>query len=508
MRTNINAALLLIVLLTSVAAAGEPDPIRAGYDLYYRGALAGAYRHFRTLSEKDPNNVAAAYGVLSALYARDLTEEALEEEFEQRAENLIALAGQRYDDNPKDAEALFYLAQAHGLRAGYRFQRRKSLLGAARDAARSKKYSRKYVQQNPERKDALIALGLYNYYSDIAPSVLKVIRALLFIPGGDRSLGLKQLERAAREGEMWSPQAKLELVQIYGWLEGRVEEALQLAEELHKQYPDNPAISLRLARLYAGPVLEDYARAAAEFSSVLKQAEANHPHYPAAVRYQALLGLADVKAKQWELQEAIALLHTVIDSNSTSPSWAVPKSLLARARFRALLNDSRAEEDSRRVLQNPGWEKWHGEARKQLTWIRARRKSGEAARFAALIPGNRLVAQKRRRLARKFFEQQQRAHPRDWQVRFRLAQLSFAQGRFGPAQKEFGEILRRGRRLPDWLRADAQLYLARLHDLHGERKQALKLYEDIVDDYEEESAALAARIGLLTPYKRVQLAAR
>ncbi len=507
MRTLISL-ILLLATLPSLVAAGETDPIRAGYDLYYRGALAGAYRHFRALSEKHPNNVAAAYGVLSALYARDLTEEALEEEFEQRTKKLIALAKLHYDNNPQDREALFYLAQAYGLRAGYRFQRRKSLLGAARDAARSKKYSMTFVKQNPERKDALIALGLNNYYSDIAPSALKVIRSLLLIPGGDRRLGLQQLERAAREGEIWPPQAKLELVQIYGWLEGRVEEALQLAEELHQQYPENPAISLRLARLYAGPVLEDYARAAAEYSSVLKQAEANHPHYPAAVRYQALLGLADVKAKQWELQEAIALLHPVIDSKETSPSWAVPKSLLARARFRALLNDSRAEEDNRRVLQNPGWEKWHAEARKQLTWIRARRKSSEAVRFAELIPGNRLMAQKRRRLARKFFEQQQRAHPNDWQVRFRLAQLSFAQGRFVSARKEFRKILRRGRRLPAWLKADTRLFLARLHDLHGERKQALRLYEDIVDDYEEESAALAARIGLLTPYRRIQLAAR
>ena len=75
--------------------------------------------------------------------------------------------------------------------------------------------------------------------------------------------------------------------------------------------------------------------------------------------------------------------------------------------------------------------------------------------------------------------------------------------------EKFREILRRSNsQMPGWLKAGAKLHLARLHDLRGERKQALKLYDDVVDDYEQEPAALAARIGLLTPYKRLQLAAR
>ena len=510
MRTLCLTLLVLLALPAPAVAADNGDPVRAGYDLYYKGDLLGAYRHFRALAGREPDNLAAAYGVLSSVWARDLTEESLEKEFERRAEQLIARAEGHRSKNSKDLEALFYLAQTHGLRAGYRFQRRKNLLGAARDASKSKKYSEAYRKQNPGHQDAYIALGLYNYYGDLAPAMLKVVRYLLLIPGGDRKLGLQQVERAARHGEMWSTQAKLELVQIYSWLEGRVEDGLQVAEKLRRDYPDNPLLTLKLARLYAGPVLEDPVKAAEQFTRILQRAQQGHPHYPASVQYKALLGLAEVRARQWELDEAIAMLHPAIETKGTKPSWVAPRSLLARARYRALLNQPQAGQDTLLVLAQTKWKKWHEEARAQLDWIRARRNSGEAVRFAELIPGNRLVAQGRRKLARTFFEQQRRAHPQDWQVRYRLARLTLLEGRTNAATIELREIVRHsGRRAPAWLKAGAMLHLARIYDMQGRRTEAVKLYETVADDYEEEKrAALAARIGILTPYERVQMSAR
>jgi len=331
---------------------------------------------------------------------------------------------------------------------------------------------------------------------------LKLLRVLLFIPGGDRSLGLQQLERAAREGELWAPQARLELIQIYGWLEGRVDEAVGLAETLARTYPDNPEISLRLARLYAGPAVEDYGAAAGELERVLARAEARHPHYPAAIRFQALLALAEVRAQQWRLQEAITLLDTVIDSPPPDPAWALPRALLARGRYRALLDQPEAEADARRVLAEPRWkDKWREPAQQQLEWMAARRASGEAARYAELVPGNRLVAEGRAELAEKFYEQQRRLHPNDPQVRYRLARLRFLRGEWAEAEAQFRRLADQPASSPDWLRAGVLLHLARLHDVRGEREAALKLYRKVADDYESEAAALAARLGLVTPYR-------
>src|SRR3970282_136186 len=138
---------LLCAWLSGGSRADEPaDPIRAGYELFYRGDLRGAYDHFRALAERDPDNLAAAYGVLSAVYVRDQAEEALEAEFEQRADALLRRAGARVERDPQDDEALFYLAQTHGLRAGYRLQRQKDFFRAGRDATQSKHYSEAYVR--------------------------------------------------------------------------------------------------------------------------------------------------------------------------------------------------------------------------------------------------------------------------------------------------------------------------------------------------------------------------
>ena len=45
------------------------------------------------------------------------------------------------------------------------------------------------------------------------------------------------------------------------------------------------------------------------------------------------------------------------------------------------------------------------------------------------------------------------------------------------------------------------LYPARAHGLGGRRSEAIKLNERILDDCEQESAALRARVWLVTPYR-------
>jgi len=46
------------------------------------------------------------------------------------------------------------------------------------------------------------------------------------------------------------------------------------------------------------------------------------------------------------------------------------------------------------------------------------------------------------------------------------------------------------------------LNLGWTYDIGGRRTDAVKMYKKVVDDYEDQTAASAARIGLLTPYRR------
>jgi hypothetical protein len=56
--------------------------------------------------------------------------------------------------------------------------------------------------------------------------------------------------------------------------------------------------------------------------------------------------------------------------------------------------------------------------------------------------------------------------------------------------------------MPSWIKAASLLNLAWTHDLGGRRQEALKLYKRVVDDFENEAPASAARIGLVSPYRR------
>lgn len=500
------AFLLFVALLPLTLPTGAPaeDPICTGYERLYQGDYGGAYEHFRQVAGREPENLAAGFGALMTLTERELPEAELDREFNQQFDRLVGLAQKRFDKNPRDAEALFYLAQAYTLRGRYRFEHSKGIWGAARDAAKSKKYSEELVKLQPNRADTFFALGIYNYYVDIAPAFIKFLRIFLFLPAGNRSLGLQQLERVAREGELFGPQAQLVLAEIYGWLQGRPQDALRLLDALHRRYPDSPQVSFAIANLYASPWAEAYEMAEKEFAEIVERAQAGHPHYRGSVGYRATLGVARARQQQWRLEEAVAALTSAIDSGVTQPDWVLPTFLLRRANYRALLNQPGARADLERLLAEKKWKDWHKAAQRLLRWMEDRARSGEAGVYAELIPGNRLVAEGKWAAAEEFYRRAEQKYPGDPQVRYRLAYLEFARGDYDQAAAGFEQIVASNPgRMPAWVKANSLLYRARVHDLRGQREQALKLYKTIVDDFEGEPAAGAARLGLLAPYRHL-----
>jgi tetratricopeptide (TPR) repeat protein len=155
------------------------------------------------------------------------------------------------------------------------------------------------------------------------------------------------------------------------------------------------------------------------------------------------------------------------------------------------------------VLGQAKWKRFHEEAKRQRKQIDELRGSAESAVYVALIPGNRLAAEGKWEAAEEFYKGMLANHPGDPQVRYRMAYLEFARGRLGPALTRFSDIVNSNPgKMPAWLKANALLYLARVYDLQGQREQAVKLYKRVVEEFENESAAGAARVGLISPYRR------
>ena len=463
------------------------------------GTRRGRRREFERLVAANPGRLPARFGLLLVLLDRAEANRSLEGEFERQMDAFIADAEARHDRSATDDEALFYLGYAHFIRAAYRFEHDKGMWGAARDGARSKRLADAYVKRRPEHGDAYFMLGAYNYYVEIAPSFIKLIRPLLFLPAGNRAEGLKQLERAYTQGSLFSFQAGMMLMEIYGSFEGRPADGVRVGEQLARQYPENPQVQFQLAELYAGPAVEDYAGAGAQYQKVI--AAESGKAQPREALYRAQLGLASSLQQRWRIDEAIRVLSATIDRRPSTPAWVLPSFLLRRANYRALIGDAGAAEDVNRVLSEPAWKDQHKGADNLLKWMNARRASGEAAVATRLLPGNRLVADKKWDEAAAAYEPVRRDHANDPLVRYRLAVLQFARGDAAGASAAANALVA-DRAAPPWIKAQSLLMVARADDLAGRRDAATRTYRRIVDDYERENAVWAAQVGLVTPYRR------
>jgi len=490
----------LILAGPSVAAPSPADDdVLAGYRRYHAGDKEGAQHDFERLVAARPADLPPRFGLLQVLEDRSRETRALEPDFERQMEAFLDAAEARHNRSGTDDEALFYLANGHLLRAMYRLNHNKGIWGAARDGVRSKRLTETYLKRHPEHGDAYYALGTYNYYVEIAPAFVRVIRLFLFLPAGDRAEGLKQIERAHMEGSLFAFQASLTLMEIYGAFEGRPADGVRIGERLAREFPDNPAVQFELAQLYLSPAVEDYARAGEQYQAVLTREERRAVARPA--KYQAQLGLASALLQQWRVEDGIGVVSATIEAKPDAPAWVMPSFLLRRANYRALAGAAAASDDVRRVLAEPRWKDRHKAADDLLKWMERRRASGESAIYAALIRGNRLAAERRWDDAAAAYEAVRRDHPDDPQVRYRIAALQFTRGEIDRAVSAFSAVAA-DPKAPDWIKAQALLYVGRAHDLAGRRADAKKTYERIVDDYEHEGAARAARVGLVTPYRR------
>ncbi len=495
-----SAITLAAVLLSASLVAAQTDPIYDGYARFYGGDNAAAQSHFDALRAANQQDVRAWFGSLFVLQARISDDDTLQPAFERAIDTFLTHVDGRYTRSKGDAEALFHLAQGHLLRSMYRINHDKGMWGAARDAAKSKGYADEYIKRHPEHGDAYLVLGLYNYFVDIAPNFVKVMRILLFLPSGNRTEGLKQLERASRDGSLFAPLAETILADIYGSLEGRLVDALPIGERLVKRFPANAGMRFSLAEIYMHPSVEAYDAAAQQYAAILERATTATPAHVSA-RYNATLALANLRRTQWRLDEAITLLSPTIEQNVQKPDWVVPTFLLRRGNYRMLLNEAVAVDDARRVQRDAKMAKWHKAAAQQLSAIGERTRSNEAAIYTALIPGNRLLVLDRFDEAKAIYQGVAASAPSDWQPRYRLAYLEFARGNYSQASAALSAIVTTTERMPSWLKAAAMLTLGWTHDIAGRRAEALRLYKRIVDDFENETAAGSARLGLIAPYR-------
>lgn len=181
------------------------------------------------------------------------------------------LAEARLKQNPKDADAHYYLGATAGLKASFEEAVERRHFAAMRDGSDAVDHHREVVRLDPNYRDAEITIGLYDYVVGTLPLAAKILVGVTGIRGS-RKRGLATIERVTREGKWARDDARTLLIVLYT-RERRYAETLTLARELAAKYPRNYLFRLEAAdALVAQAAIERKANHAGAVASAEREA--------------------------------------------------------------------------------------------------------------------------------------------------------------------------------------------------------------------------------------------
>lgn len=288
------------------AAAPQEDlaAARRGLDLLMEGDPDAAIQAFHSVQASDPESPLGDLLVADAVWwkiyfaSADLIDPEVfdvvttettsyDSQFNELVNSVIRKAQARIGARQDVARNELYLGMAYGLQA-----RLLGLRGQDLPTARAGKKMRatllKALEDDSSLNDVYLGMGIYNYFVDTLPAIVKVIRWFIGLPGGSRDRGLQQIERAANYGDLARGEARFYLAKDFSRpYESQYQRSLELFRELARQYPRNGlwkiltgSLQVRLGQVTDGEAL--YREVLKETAGV--DTEAGRAFYRAAQR--------------------------------------------------------------------------------------------------------------------------------------------------------------------------------------------------------------------------------
>lgn len=155
------------------------------------------------------------------------------------------LAEARLKQNPKDIDALDWLAAIQGLKASFEEAVERRHFAALKDGDDAVDHHREVLKLDPNFIDAGLTVGLYEYVVGSLPLPIKVVAGITGFRGSKKR-GLAMLERVTKEGTWSRDDAKTLLIVLYT-REKRFSDALSHARDLSAKYPRNYLFRLEAA---------------------------------------------------------------------------------------------------------------------------------------------------------------------------------------------------------------------------------------------------------------------
>jgi tetratricopeptide (TPR) repeat protein len=236
--------------------AAEFETARRGLDALMNGDPDAAIQIFHGVQESDPESPLGDLLLADALWWKiyfatgnlinpdvfdvvSTRTTPYDPQFDDLIGSVIRKAQGRIRARQDVARNELYLGMAYGLQA--------RLLGMRGDdlpTARAGKKMRATlldaIARDPNLNDAYLGVGIYNYFVDTLPAIVKVIRWLIGLPGGDRAEGLRQIERTATRGDLARGEAQFYLAKDFSRpFEHEYKRSLELFRQLAREYPRN-----------------------------------------------------------------------------------------------------------------------------------------------------------------------------------------------------------------------------------------------------------------------------
>jgi Tetratricopeptide repeat len=266
-------------------------------DLIYRGHPDAAISVARAIQGADPQNPLGyllegealwwqrycgaceiKYGMIETWTHEKLPED---EAYFALTEKAVHLAKDQLAKG-ETAELHFYAGMGYALKVrvyGLRNENR----NAAHAGVNARAEMMRALELDPQLADATGALGIYNYYVDTLSPVVKLLRFFMGIPGGNKELGVTQMEVGMNQGTILAVDLRFILARARRQYDQKYEEALGVAEPLVQRYPQNPLFLLLVGNLNAE--LGQNSKAADYFSRVKELPDSG---LPCAARTRAL----------------------------------------------------------------------------------------------------------------------------------------------------------------------------------------------------------------------------
>jgi tetratricopeptide (TPR) repeat protein len=310
-----------LVILDAAPVRGLTDPrgIVRALDLAYDADFAGAEAevgHACGPAPKPACEVAKAVIQWWRIFL-DVENRSRDRALVPQVEWAITQTEQWTTREPERAEAWLYLGAAYGVRSQFHVWRR-DFLPAVRDGKRIKASLERALALDPSLHDAHFGIGLYRYYADLAPAILKLLRWIFFLPGGNRAEGMQQMLQTRDSGTLMRTEAAYQIYQADIWYESKIDHARALLEELRARHPHNPLFLLNLAQLHE-VYRNDRPAAREAYQALIDGARSGAIREPALANAWGRRGVAAQLDTLGETDRAVEMLQALVASKPAAP---------------------------------------------------------------------------------------------------------------------------------------------------------------------------------------------